>query len=117
VLTFSLKWASSDLIMTLSRFRTNLLSVRIDMATGSDISDTLEDCRMLSYLPESNRTNPTGGRRPLPFKRDLMGLSLSLSLSLNLANTECEGIHWIHMSNDRFRWLVFMNVVFSHRIP
>jgi hypothetical protein len=28
---------------------------------------------------ESNRASPTGGRRPLPFKRDLMGLSLSLS--------------------------------------
>jgi hypothetical protein len=27
---------------------------------------------------ESNRASPTGGRRPLPFKRDLMGLSLSL---------------------------------------
>jgi hypothetical protein len=30
---------------------------------------------------ESNRASPTGGRRPLPFKRDLMGLSLSVSLS------------------------------------
>jgi hypothetical protein len=28
---------------------------------------------------ESNRASPTGGRRPLPFKRDLMDLSLSLS--------------------------------------
>jgi hypothetical protein len=26
---------------------------------------------------EPNRASPTGGRRPLPFKRDLMGLSLS----------------------------------------
>jgi hypothetical protein len=26
---------------------------------------------------ESNRASPTGGRRPLPFKKDLMGLSLS----------------------------------------
>jgi hypothetical protein len=31
---------------------------------------------------ESNRASPTGGRRPLPFKRDLMGLSLSMSLSI-----------------------------------
>jgi hypothetical protein len=31
---------------------------------------------------ESNRASPTGGRRPLPFMRDLMGLSLSyLSMS------------------------------------
>jgi hypothetical protein len=30
---------------------------------------------------ESNRASPTRGRRPLLFKRDLMGLSLSLSLS------------------------------------
>jgi hypothetical protein len=29
---------------------------------------------------ESDRASPTGSRRPLPFKRDLMGLSLSLSL-------------------------------------
>jgi hypothetical protein len=32
---------------------------------------------------ESNRASPTGGRRSLLFKRDLMGLSLSLSLSLS----------------------------------
>jgi hypothetical protein len=34
---------------------------------------------------ESNRASPTGGRRPLPFKRDLMDLSLSLPLSLSLS--------------------------------
>jgi hypothetical protein len=28
---------------------------------------------------ESNQASPTRGRRPLPFKRDLMCLSLSLS--------------------------------------
>jgi hypothetical protein len=33
---------------------------------------------------ESNRASPTIGRRPLPFKRDLMGLSLS-SLSCRVA--------------------------------
>jgi hypothetical protein len=34
---------------------------------------------------ESNRASPTGGRRPLPFKRDLMGLSLSLSLHVKMS--------------------------------
>jgi hypothetical protein len=38
-----------------------------------------------SPLYESNRASPTGGRRPLPFKRDLMGLSLSLSLSCHVS--------------------------------
>jgi hypothetical protein len=31
---------------------------------------------------ESNRASPIGGRKPLLFKRDLIGLSLSLSLSM-----------------------------------
>jgi hypothetical protein len=30
-----------------------------------------------SSLYEINRASPTGGRRPFPFNRDLMGLSLS----------------------------------------
>jgi hypothetical protein len=40
----------------------------------------VQELRGSSSPYESNRASPTGGRRPLPFKRNLMGLSLSLWL-------------------------------------
>jgi hypothetical protein len=67
---------------------------RVNQIIGRTIMEKMEKIQLIeSSSPyESNRASPTGGRRPLPFKRDLMGLSLSLSLPMTdimtLQNTD-----------------------------
>jgi hypothetical protein len=48
--------------------------------------------------PFFNRASPTGGRRHLPFKRDLMGLSLSLSF----LTSALDGDEWSASRLSRF---------------
>jgi hypothetical protein len=61
----------------------NRVEGRGDQIIGRTPKEKMEKIQLIgSSSPyESNRASPTGGRRPLPFKRDLMGLSLSLSWS------------------------------------
>jgi hypothetical protein len=56
---------------------------RVNQIIGRTPTEKREKLQLIrSSSPyECNRASPTGGRRPLHFKRDLMGLSLSLSLS------------------------------------
>jgi hypothetical protein len=56
---------------------------RVDQIIGQTLMEKMEKIQLIgSSSPyESNQASPTRGRRPLPFKRDLMGLSLSLILS------------------------------------
>jgi hypothetical protein len=53
---------------------------QIIVMTPTEKMEKIQLIRSSSHY-ESNRARPTGGRRPLPFKRDLMSLSLSLSIS------------------------------------
>jgi hypothetical protein len=59
----------------------NRVEGRVNQIIGRRPTEKMEKIQLIgSTSPyESNRTSPTGGRRPLPFKRDIMGLSLSLS--------------------------------------
>jgi hypothetical protein len=52
---------------------------RVNEIIGQTPMEKMEKIQLIgSSSPyESNRASPTRGRRPLPFKRDLMGLSLS----------------------------------------
>jgi hypothetical protein len=60
----------------------NRVEGRVNQIIGRTPTEKMEKIQLIgSSSPcESNRASPTGGMRPLPFKRDLMGLSLSLSL-------------------------------------
>jgi hypothetical protein len=60
----------------------NRVEGRVNQIIGRTPTEKMEKIQLIgSSSPyESNRACPTGGRRPLPFKRDLMGLSLSLPL-------------------------------------
>jgi hypothetical protein len=62
----------------------NRVEGRLNQIIGRTPTEKMEKIQLIgSSSPyESNRASPTEGRRPLPFKRDLMGLSLSLSLSM-----------------------------------
>jgi hypothetical protein len=70
----------------------NRVEGRVNQTIGRTPTEKMEKLQLIrSSSPyESNRASPTGGRRPLPFKRDLMGLSLSLSSK---------------MGSDRRRWI------------
>jgi hypothetical protein len=61
----------------------NRVEGRVNQIIGRTIMEKMEKIQLIgSSSPyESNRASSTGGRRPSPFKRDLVGLSLSLSLS------------------------------------
>jgi hypothetical protein len=61
----------------------NRVEDRVNQIIGRTATEKMEKIQLIgSSSPcESNRASPTRGRRPLPFKRDLIGLSLSLSLS------------------------------------
>jgi hypothetical protein len=67
----------------------NRVEGRVNQIIGWTPTETMEKIQLIgSNSPyESNRASPTGGRRPLPFKRDLMGLSLSLSAAVS--ETDC----------------------------
>jgi hypothetical protein len=56
---------------------------RVNQITDRTPTEKMEKIQLIgSSSPlESNRASPTGGRRPLPFKSDLKGLSLSMSYS------------------------------------
>jgi hypothetical protein len=62
----------------------NRIEGRVKQIIGRTPTEKMEKIQLIrSSSPyEFNRASPTGGRRPLPFKRDLMGLSLSLSFIL-----------------------------------
>jgi hypothetical protein len=52
---------------------------RVNQIIGQKPTEKMEKIQLIggSSPYESNQVSPTGGRRPLPFKKDLMGLSLS----------------------------------------
>jgi hypothetical protein len=58
----------------------NRIEGRVNQIIGRTPMEKMEKIQLIgsSSLCESNRASPTRGRRPLPFKRDLMGLSLSM---------------------------------------
>jgi hypothetical protein len=76
----------------------NRIEGKVYQIIGRTLREKLEKIQLIgSSSPyESNLASPTGGRRPLPFKRELMGLSLSLSiykiLILKLFFFKCENI-------------------------
>jgi hypothetical protein len=57
----------------------NRVEGRVNQIIGRTLTEKMEKIQLIgSSSPyESNRASPTGGKRPLPYKRDLMGLSLS----------------------------------------
>jgi hypothetical protein len=59
----------------------NRIEGRVNQIIGQTLMEKMEMIQLIgSSSPyESNQASPAGGRRPLPCKRDLMGLSLSLS--------------------------------------
>jgi hypothetical protein len=72
----------------------NRVKGRVDQIIGRTPTEKMEKIQLIgSSSPyESNRASPTGGRRLLPFKRDLVGLSLSLSLSYIMWQTSMRTI-------------------------
>jgi hypothetical protein len=58
-----------------------ILIINQNQIIGGTPTEKMEKIQLIgSSSPyESNRAIPTGGRRPFPFMRDFMGLSLSLS--------------------------------------
>jgi hypothetical protein len=68
----------------------NRVEGKVNQIIGRTPTEKMEKTQLIgSSSPyESNRVSPTGGRRPLPFKRDLVGLSLSLSFGQN--NSKCQ---------------------------
>jgi hypothetical protein len=60
----------------------NRIEGRVNQIIGRTRTEKMEKIQLKgSSSPyESNWASPTGGRRPLPFKRDLMGLSLSIGI-------------------------------------
>jgi hypothetical protein len=71
--------SSLNFILMLLSSSMNLRLQNLPHAIGRTPTEKMEKIQLTgSSSPyESNRASPTGGRRPLPFKRDLMGLSLS----------------------------------------
>jgi hypothetical protein len=70
------------LLSMLVSFPLMLYLLLFDQIIGRTPTEKMEKIQLIgSSSPyESNQASPTGGRRPFPFKRDLMGLSLSLYL-------------------------------------
>jgi hypothetical protein len=62
----------------------NSIEGRVNQIISRTLMEKIEKIQLIgSSSPyESNRASPTRGRRPLPFRRDLMGLSLSLSIDM-----------------------------------
>jgi hypothetical protein len=62
----------------------NRVEGRVNQIIGRTSTEKMEKIQLIgSSSPyESNPASPAGGRRPLLFKRDLMGLSLTLSFKL-----------------------------------
>jgi hypothetical protein len=77
------KWWKWILFLRLC-IKINIIESRVNQIICRTPTERREKLQLIgSSSPyESNWASPTGGRRPLPFKRDLMGLSLSLSLKL-----------------------------------
>jgi hypothetical protein len=68
----------------------NRVEGRVNQIIGRTLMEKMEEIQLIgSSSPyESNQASPTGGRRPLHFKRDLMGLSLSYVNKLSLSSLQ-----------------------------
>jgi hypothetical protein len=39
------------------------------------------------------------------------------NIKMNLSETECEGVDWIHLAQDRGQWQAVLNTVMNLQVP